>query len=73
VVDSKDILVWHARLGHLSLPAIKRLPNTVRGIQLHAQSPSTFTCEACIMGKMFRKPLHISKKYFRPGGMGPSE
>ena len=31
-VDDKDILVWHARLGQLSLPAIKRLPNTVRGI-----------------------------------------
>jgi hypothetical protein len=42
-VDDKDILVWHARLGHLSLPAIKRHPNTVRGIQLHAKSPSTCT------------------------------
>jgi len=56
-VDDKDILVWHARLGHLSLPAIKRLPNTVKGIQLHAKSPSTCTCQACIMGKMFRKPF----------------
>jgi hypothetical protein len=56
-VDDKDILVWHARLGHLSLPAIKRLPNTVRGIQLHAKSPSTCTCEACIRGKMFRRPF----------------
>jgi hypothetical protein len=56
-VDDKDIHVWHPRLGHLSLPAIKRLPNTVRGIQLHAMSPSTCTCEACIMGTMFRKPF----------------
>jgi hypothetical protein len=56
-VDDKDILVWHSRLGHLSLPAIKRLPNTVKGIQLHAKSPSTCTCEVCIMGKMFRKPF----------------
>jgi len=56
VVD-KDILVWHARLGHLSLPAIKWLPNRVRGIQSHAKSPSTCTCEACIMGKMFWKPF----------------
>jgi len=39
-VDEKDILVWQACLGHLSLPAIKRLPNTVKGIQLHARSPS---------------------------------
>jgi len=56
-VDDKDILVWHARLGHLSLPAIKRLTNTVRGIQLHANSPLTCTCEAFIMARMFRKPF----------------
>jgi hypothetical protein len=61
VVDDKDILVWHARLCHLSLPAIKRLPNEVRGIQLHAMSRWTCTCEACIMGKMFRKPWQASE------------
>jgi len=56
-VDDKDILVWHAHLGHLSLPAIKPLPNAVRGIRLHVKRPSPCTCEACIMGKMFRKPF----------------
>jgi hypothetical protein len=60
-VDDKDILVWHARLSHLSLPAIKRLSNAVGGIQLHAKSPSTCTCEACNMGKMFRKPFQPSE------------
>jgi len=45
-VDDKNILVWLARLGHLSLPAIKQHPNAVRGIQLHARSPSRCTCEA---------------------------
>jgi hypothetical protein len=35
-VDDKELLVWHARLGRLSLPAIKRLLNAVRGIQSHA-------------------------------------
>jgi len=56
-VDKMDILVWHACLGYLSLPAIKRLPNTVKGIQLHARSPSACSCEACPMGKMFWRPL----------------
>jgi hypothetical protein len=56
-VDDKDILVWHADLAHISLPAIKWLPNTVKGIQLHAKSASTCTWEACIMGKMFWKPF----------------
>jgi len=55
--DDKDILVWHAHLGHRSLPAIQWLPNAVRGIQLDAKSPSTYMCEACIMAIMFRKPF----------------
>jgi len=38
-VDDTDIVVQQARLGHLSLPDIKRLPNAVRGIHLHARSP----------------------------------
>jgi hypothetical protein len=61
VVDDKDILVWLACLGHLSMPAIKRLPNAVRGIQLHAKSQSTWACEACIMGKIFRRPFQPSE------------
>jgi len=32
-VDDMDILLWHARLGHLFVPGIKRLTNAVRGIQ----------------------------------------
>jgi hypothetical protein len=56
--DNKDILLWHARLGHLSLPAIKRASkSTVEGIELHARSPSECICEACIFGKMSRRPF----------------
>jgi hypothetical protein len=32
VVDDNYIPVWHTQLGHLSLPAIKRLPSMVSGI-----------------------------------------
>jgi len=60
-VDDKDTLVWPAQLGHLSLADIKRLQNTVRGIKLHAKTPLTCTCEACIVGKMFRKPFQPSE------------
>jgi hypothetical protein len=52
-VDDKDILVWLAHLGHLSLPAIKQLPNSVRDIQLHPNSASTCACEVCIVGRIF--------------------
>jgi hypothetical protein len=55
--NNKDILLWHARLGHLSLPAIKRASSIVQGIELHARSPSECICEACIFGKMSRRPF----------------
>jgi len=61
VADYKDIRVCHARLGNLSLPAIKRLQNAVRGIQVQAKSPLTCTCATCIMGKMFGKPFQPSE------------
>ena len=60
-VCKKDILVWPARLGHLSLPAIQRLPSTVKGIQLHSRSPSACSCEASIVGKMFWRPCLTSE------------
>jgi len=57
IVDGKHILVWHAVLTHLSLLAIKRLPNSVKGNQLYARSPSAWSCGAGTMGKMLRRPL----------------
>ncbi|KAI5821057.1 hypothetical protein BZA77DRAFT_223187, partial [Pyronema omphalodes] len=53
----KDILLWHARLGHLSLPAIKRATSMVEGMELQARSPSDCLCEACLLGKMARRPF----------------
>jgi hypothetical protein len=55
--NPKDILLWHARLGHLSLPAVKRACSVVEGIELQARSPSDCICEACILGKMTRRPF----------------
>ena len=56
-VDDQDVLVCLACIGQLDVAAIERLPNTVRGIKLHAKFPSTCTWEASIMGKMFRNPM----------------
>jgi hypothetical protein len=56
-VVKKEFLVWHARLGHLSPPALQLLPNTVNCIQFHARSPLACSCEAWIMGKMFQRPF----------------
>jgi hypothetical protein len=56
-VDKKNVLVWHTRLGHLSLPDIQHLPNTINGIQFHARSLSACYCEGCIVGMMFWRPF----------------
>lgn len=59
--DEKDIFVWHTRLGHLSLPAIKHLLGVTKGIELHAKSPSQCVCEACLLGNMFPKSFQPLK------------
>jgi hypothetical protein len=66
-VDDKDILVWPALLGYLSLAASKRLPNTVKGIQVHGTSPLTCTSESCIMGNIIQKPIQPSEDYVITG------
>jgi len=40
-VDDKDMLISRALLSHLSLQAIKRLPNAVKGISFRAKCPLT--------------------------------
>ena len=59
---SDKLLLWHNRLGHMSFHAIKQLPAMVEGIQnlslRHGTgTPDTCACEACIIGKMARKPF----------------
>ena len=59
-VDPKDILLWHRRLGHLSLPAIKRIvsEDVATGIDIHKKSPDTnCVCGACVMAKLSRNPF----------------
>ena len=55
---SSDAMRWHNRLGHLGLRAVKRLPEVVNGMELtEAGVPDTCLCEACIFGKLSRKPF----------------
>jgi hypothetical protein len=64
--NPKDILLWHARLGYLSLSTIKHTTSLVKGIELQARSPSDCICEACLLGKMaqrlFSKESGLSPK-----------
>ena len=58
-VDQKDILLWHRRVGHLGLPAIKRIVSqgVATGIDIHKKSPDNCVCGACVMGKLSRNPF----------------
>jgi hypothetical protein len=58
-VDQDDILLWHRRLGHFSLLAIKRIVSqgTAAGIDIHKKSPNSCVCGACVMGKLSRNPF----------------
>jgi len=57
-----QLLLWHNRLGHLSLRTVRKLPGMVEGIkESHlknaAGTPDTCACEACIIGKLAQKPF----------------
>lgn len=56
--DTRNALLWHNRLGHLSLRAVKNLSGHVNGLKLDKTgTPDTCLCEACILGKLYRKPF----------------
>jgi len=50
-------MLWHNRLGHLGLHAVKKLQNYAEGMQLPKGVPDTCLCEACILGKLCRVPF----------------
>jgi hypothetical protein len=55
--NNKDIYLWHQRLGHLPLKAIKHIVSTrsANGIDLLARSSGNCTCEPCTLGKFCEK------------------
>ena len=56
--DDKSIDTWHFRLGHAHEQCIKDMAskNKATGMKLTKQAKLSF-CEACITGKMKRKPF----------------
>ena len=55
--DHGDAMLWHNRLGHLSLRAVKRLAGSVLGLKVAGSIPDTCLCEACILGKLCQQPF----------------
>lgn len=60
---------WHRRLGHLNMQDVKKLAKM--GLIDGAEGDIVGQCEACIMGKMHRKPSHqpvrANRRATRPG------
>ena len=55
--ESQDsgIELWHQRLAHINYNQLRQLEKNASGISLPRESKRRF-CEACIQGKMHRKP-----------------
>lgn len=53
-VDAKNILLWDARLGYLSLAMITAIAK-LSNIRIHDDSPDVCTCEACLLRKKDRR------------------
>ena len=73
-LPSDDAILWHNRLGHLSLRAVKKLSGHVDGLKIQGTIPDTCLCEACIIGKLHRKPfLPVAKRSTTPIGLTHSD
>ena len=46
--------VWHRRLGHLSYTCTKEM---VDGMSYHSGTQTQKDCEACVLGKLQKKPF----------------
>jgi hypothetical protein len=57
--SSGSLRLWHRRMGHLNLDAIRRLAskNMVDGLIISAQNTYDHVCEGCALGKSHRQPL----------------
>ena len=55
--ESQDsgIELWHQRLAHVNYNQLRQLEKNASGLSLPRESKRRF-CEACIHGKMHRKP-----------------
>jgi hypothetical protein len=62
VTSSGSLRLWHRRMGHLHLDAIREMKrkDLVEGLDLRSPEEFDFVCEGCILGKSHR--LEIPKK-----------
>jgi hypothetical protein len=46
-----DLMLWHARMGHLGWDALKRLEKADRGVDVGATERPNEICQSCAIGK----------------------
>ena len=63
--NASSLAVWHCRLGHLNYTYVNQLKNKemVDGMNYDADTQSQKECEACVLGKMEKKPFHKQSQH----------
>jgi hypothetical protein len=56
-----DLMLWHARMGHLGWDALKRLEKADRGVDVGATERPNEICQSCAIGKAAAKPVNKTK------------
>ena len=54
---NENASLWHYRLGHLGMGAVAKMSTLVDGVPSITLSRDECVCEACLYGKMARKPF----------------
>jgi hypothetical protein len=60
-VESANLNLWHARMGHINIEDVKKLQKLVRGIEIKEES-KRYHCEACIQSQLKQATFDGSSK-----------
>lgn len=66
-VNPNDINLWHLRMAHLNVSALKKLPDCAEGVSLTHGRETDMQCSTCLEGKQTRLPFkHTGSRATRP-------
>ncbi|KAJ1518979.1 hypothetical protein ONE63_011433 [Megalurothrips usitatus] len=62
-----DVMMWHKRLGHMSLSQMKKLPSLCDGVPELLKKCEDLKCSVCAEAKLVRKPSNtVRQRAIRP-------
>src|SRR5271163_3685048 len=59
LLAKESLQIWHERMGHINVQRLKQMrDNAAEGIKFSDSELTDFHCDACVLGKVHRAPIH---------------